>query len=106
MPKVCTSYHCTQPVYFRITQQYFKVRAHFMYTVVNGFQFGGFIDDVLRCSNLAAIMQQGCDVELSPLLFGGIDKLRQRPFRSIAGRFTQQGGQFSSTTNERTQKVM
>ena len=52
-----------QGLQFRIALEHFKAGVNQIDPVKQGLQFGGFVDHVHRCGNLAAIMQQAGNLE-------------------------------------------
>jgi hypothetical protein len=76
----------TPPVFdLRVALQYLEAHAHVVQSIVDGLQLGGFVDDVLGCGDLAAVVQPRGDMQRLPLLVAHRE-VAERPFARIARR--------------------
>ena len=69
-----------------VTFEHFEAHAHFMQTVGQGFQFGGFVHHVLGDGDFAAVMQPGGDMQGFPFfLIGPVVTERASSLAAAAG---------------------
>ena len=81
---------------FGIALEYLEAHPHFVDTVVEGFQLGRLVDDILGRRHLAAIVQPPGDVQGLPFVFAQLE-IGIRARRALAGRAGQHLGQFGHT---------
>lgn len=74
-----------------VAAQNLKAAAYFMNAVVDGFQLGGFVNDIFRCCDFAAIMQPGGNMQRVPVVAAHF-KVTQRAAVFLNGGGSQQAG--------------
>ncbi len=72
---------------FEIAVEYFKPRPDFVDAVIDGFQFGGFVDDIFRTGDLTAIVQPCCQIEFVVLVLGHAEIGKRRLIRLFGLRY-------------------